>query len=393
MSLTKKLPTQSSNPASKFIECKAGGKQGYFQYYKKNENGEGGENIKVDFTKKGFFVLDNNLQSVGGYNEKNKAAKFQIIGNEVRVFNDDGSLAHATIKVMGYPLDKQQPKFVIAEGTWKEIKEAVEAKEGHFVRPLYSMDADGELILIKLSGAAYSSFLTSIEDKKQNTKDEAGNPRIHGYWIRVKEKWEEKTNGQTDYLVPQFEWGDKITQEEYDKAAELDTKLQTHLESYFKRGTSSEAVEKSGSAGGTPATEEPSFDIKNWRNFREAADQLFLGDLPMGEILRIKERKEELGRVDTVLYECLGQAAYDYQQLLKTGSWKEEVDKGGKKMGDYTLPELKAKLKQIEEFDRVEVRLLPVRQSLEAAIQTRTKEIPVVEGKAKVLEEEEESPF
>lgn len=396
MSLTRKVKQLSQNPAEQFIKVKGGGKQGWFEYYVPPKEGEEkGTNIKKDFTGKGFFVLDANLQTAGGWNDKKK---FKLIGNEVRIIGDDGKGANGIITVIAYPQDRNKDKWQVAKGTWKNIKETVEDQEGGYIRSIYAMDEDGKLINIHLHGSSTSSFINDIEDRKNNPTNDDGVPKLHRYWIRVKEEWESKTyGGQTDYLVPHFEWGDKVTDEEYAKAEQLDIKLQKYLDEYLERGEIVPSKNDDEIEIPTGTEKEASFESKNWREYREYEDQKYLGELSIGEILTLYKQEEERGKTEGNLWECLSHAKYEYDQLRKNNgeAWKAIADNSSKRtMGDYSLKELQDKLALFVGSPDLKTRSHKMRLPLEVAVETREAEAgpELVDGKAEVVKEDE-CPF
>lgn len=396
MSLTKKIKQLPKNPAHPlFIKVKSGGKQGWFEcYIAPEKEGDEGKNIKVDFSTKGFFVLDNNLQTASGWNDDDK---YSIRSNEVRILNEEGTAANGVLTVVGYPQDKKKEKFQIAKGTWKQIKDAVDKADGAYVKSIYAMiiwEGEFRLANIHLHGSSYASFLENIEDRKKNTEVE-GVPRIHRQWIRV-ETWLDKSKGQTDYKVPVFEWGDKVSDEEYKKAEEYDTILQSYLDEYLSRGEVAPPADTDGEIE-IPSGEEKEqpFDSKNWRMFREFDDQKYLGELSIAEILKLHKSEEERGKTEGNLYECLSHAKYEYEQLQKTGSWKEILDNSKtRKMGDYSKAEIEEKLALFKNGDKLEVRTHKMKLPLEVALETKEAEAgPPVDGKAEVVNDDEPCPF
>lgn len=339
MSLTKPIPIGNANPAGKFITCRSGQTQGYFEYYKKStEEGAKGENIQIDFKEDGFFVLDYNLMSVTGYNDDDK---YRIISNEVRCKDDEGNIINPTLTVRRY-YDKGGKKDILAKGPYNEIKDFVTSKSigGKYTRCMYVMLKDGTMAHIQLHGTAMAGFLEQIE---KNAGD------IHKRWIRVVD-WKQGQKGQTIFLTPQFAYGDKISDAELTKASILDNQLQEYLASYLKRGgelPKSDADETKTATDHTQRT----FDTRDWRRYREFEDQPFLGSMSARQLFQLKGDLEDKGDTETLLYDCLGQFAYDHQNIQTKGLWKEKTNKDGITFDKMSLSDLKKGLEIIQKAD------------------------------------------
>lgn len=319
MSLTRPTAKKSINPATKFVKAKCGSDMGHFEYYEKDKNDpKKGVNRKIDFSEKGFFILDHELATIKGWNE---VGEFSIISNEIRTSEFDW--AHSgLLTVMKYP--KSGSKSVIAKGSYSEVKDEARSNGGKFTRCIYAIH-DGELIHISLSGVSFSSFVTSIEENPSE---------IHERYIRVKE-WKEGKKGAAKFLVPQFEYGDPITEEEFAKAAEIDKNLQEYLDGYMKVSNKN--------------LEEVKFDPNNWREFKENGKPA-LGSLTIQEIESLKlSLEEDPSNFDTPLYDCVCTAIQEFQSILKDGSWRDQVNSKGENFESLTAQSLKEALIKINQ--------------------------------------------
>lgn len=399
MSLTKPLPPANLNPASKFVTCRAkeifvekelegkpvkvGTGHGQFEYYEKpKEEGEEGKTIPVDFSK-GIFILEYNLYSVTGYNE---VEKYRIQSNEVRGRDDDGNIIQAILTVKAYPKDTKKKPFILAQGTYAEIKDKVCTKDigGRFTRCIYFMDRAGDLNHLALHGNGYASFNDGIEKKSAD---------VHKRWVYVND-WESKQNGSNEFMVPKFTYGEEIKSDDLTKAQQHDTVLQAFLEKYLKFKPKTDGSEHNENEGSQERPEEKVFDTKHWRQYREHDDQPFLGELPIAQLLQLKSNCEQKGDMDSVFYACLGQAAYDYQQIVKTGSWKDRMTKDDRPYSSLKLQELKDALKMVESHADEKIRRSSAKQFLEAAVEVKEMEGgEPIDGKAEILGEEDDIPF
>lgn len=346
MSLTRQRELRSPNPASKFVEAKCAEDQGHFQYYKKSENkGEKGEYIKIDFSKKGFFILDYELVSIRGYDE---VKKMSIYSNEIRC-NEQGWNNEHELTVMGKPIGDKQKPIVIAKGSYNQVKETATNKyKGKFTRCVYAMSEDGELIHISMSGGVFSAFKDAIEDNRSE---------IHERWVRVKE-WKAGKKGSVKFMRPVFEFGDPITAEEYNKAAELDTNLQEYLDQYMERG-GSHLTEESNS------DESQTFDIKQWRKYSENGNPA-LGVLSVEDLMSLKLHLEERGDIDSLMYECVSEGVREFTEIVETESWKQRTNAAGKSLEAMSIAELKEALGRINSTSPAHPRKFDVQAAIDA---------------------------
>lgn len=329
MSFTRPRNTTGKNPATKFIKWSGSIKKGYFSYYDKEKK----EDIVVDLSK-GFFILDQDLFSITGYNEPKK---MQIQSNEVRTTKDK-------LTVNGW---KDGQKTVLMQGSYEELKERIQESVIYkYTRCVYAL-LDGELVHIQLTGSAVYELGQAFKL--------AGNP--HDRWC-IHSKTIGKTKGEVSFRYPEFAIGEKINQSIFEIATEQDTILQEYLDRYLVGGLNKDTD----NYNQEEASQEPSsFDSKNWRQFKSASG-VKLCDLSIEKIQDIQDHLIENNDVDGDYYACVGQALYEYQKAQKT--WESKKDRSGKYLKDYTLDEMKSMLDKINSQDPChEMKLI-----LEAAI-------------------------
>ena len=212
MARQNRMQTANSNPAERFLEWKSNEKK--FAYWDKDGGDEGeGALVLVDLPLKILAIAS--YKSVTGFNSKYKGGGSKgtaIRSNEVKDLKD-------TIKV--YYMDPD--KTVIAEGSWNNIKDEVDGKGGKYTLSVYAMNPEGELINLKLSGAAVGSWFDFCKNKTDLFFD---------HWVEVKECKQGK-QGSVTYNYPVFSWGEKIDRKAEKLAEIADEKIQGYEKSYF----------------------------------------------------------------------------------------------------------------------------------------------------------------
>lgn len=318
MSLTRPSTKKASNPAVKFVQAKCGQDMGHFEYYEKDKDDpKKGVSKKIDFSKKGFFILDCELAFIRGWNDDEK---FSIISNEIRTSDFDWSSSQI-LTVVKYP--KSGKKSILAQGCYQEVREKSQKEGGKFNRCIYAVH-DGELIHISLSGVAFASFMENIENNPS---------RIHENFVRVRE-WKEGKKGSARFLVPQFEFGDAISGDEFEEFSKIDTELQEYLDAYMTKPE------------GLPENNDHEGD---WRTFKENGKPP-LGSLSIKEIESLKlSLEEDPINFDTPLYDCVCKAIHEFQTILKDGSWRDQENSKGKKFEDLDIQELKEGLIKVQQ--------------------------------------------
>lgn len=196
----------STSPAQKFFKWKGG--NGSLVWWDKQTETE--LPVTLPFR---FIVLDE-LTTIKGYSDANLSG---IWSNEIR------SLKTGVLRVRTKGSD-------IATGTYADIKDKLKASGGKFARSVYVayQEADGEdgnwvIGNINFSGASVGDW---FEFSKKN------NLQVEGAVITG---LKEDKKGATTFFVPTFDtW--QFQPSDIDTGTELDKKLQTYLDSYFKNG-------------------------------------------------------------------------------------------------------------------------------------------------------------
>jgi len=325
------------NPAKKFIRWKGAEKQGWFEYYDKEIEDPKLRNVKVELSE--FAIVDEDLFSITGYVDETKSS---IISNEVRSIEDK-------LIVKEY---KDKKSKVVLEGTYAQLKETVRAsKVFKYTKCIYIL-YKGELCHLSLIGSAFKSWIDTVSSVSTN-----GICYIHQAETKTGKK------GIVEWKYPTFKVGAKIPKAEWDKIVEIDSEiLQPYLTEYFNKQSATKTEESSAQQ----------VDTTKWREFDlPSGDKL--GSLNYEQIQDMDIEMVDAGDTDCPLYQCIGQAIYDYQQLEKT--WDQKKDASGKPLTDYTYEELTALYFKMPPTH-------PSRQLIEVASEAR-----------KPAEEDDEIPF
>ncbi len=354
MSISKPRAEIARNPATKFIEWKGGSKQGYHQYFDKSANDGKGENKHIDLSC-GFAILDMDLMSITGFDQDLNCG---ITSNEV-VKNTDQKLI---IKLWN-----KGKATVILEGSYAEIKDKVDKdKRLNYTQNVYAM-LKGELVHIKYSGMCLSSWYEDIASKPTNA------------WVLHVET-KDGQRGNVEYKYPIFAYGNELSEMEFDKAIEIDSKiLQPYLESYLKAGGKvDEALNQDTKNDG-----HSDLPVEKWREVKAPS-----GD-PLGK-LTFPELQELSDSIDpeSPLQDYIMRAIQDYSNIQKT--WKDKAGSSGKKLSEYSIDEIKGLIKLIEDGKKWTA---PTKQYFEVALN----EMLIAEqnsfADAEVLDEDDDIPF
>jgi len=185
------------NPATKFIEFK--GESGKFQYYDKEKE----ENIQLELPF--YFIVLDELSTIRGYNRDYNCG---VYSNEVNRMDE----------ILNVRTFKGSIQIV---GKYADIKGKIIEIGGQFSKSVYAAfihDRNNiELVNFQFSGASRNPW---FELKIDKTK----------FGICVKETIEDK-NGKTIFMRPVFE-SCKIGHDVFNKAVEMDKKLQAYLKQY-----------------------------------------------------------------------------------------------------------------------------------------------------------------
>lgn len=337
------------NPAKKFIKWKGARKQGFFEYYDKEEQDEKKRNKIIDLSK-GFWILDKDLFSVTGFDETTKS---NIISNEVRTVDDK-------LVVKKYTKGNKQGQ-VIAQGSYSEIKPNLKTLDGKYTKSVYiKLKETGEVCHIALHGASFAQWLKDVDNnsKSQNS-------------LIIHSATEDGTKGSLEYKFPVFTVGPEASPAEWAAIVKDDSEiLQPYLEAYLAKN-----------AGGAPAPaqqQESSIDTTTWRKVK-APDGKLLGEMTYKEVMELDEMMIENGDAETDLYQFVGQAVYDYQQFAKT--WDSKKDQSGKLLSAYTVDELNALLGKLPSYHKE-------RQTIYLAL-----DAVKATGSAEVWDDDDDGPF
>lgn len=197
----------NTNPAKKYYKWESTNK--CFSYFDK-EKGEKGENVLVQLPFR-FVTLGRPLFNVKGYNEPNNCG---IYSNEVRSVND-----HLTVKMF----DKS--KTTIAEGTWKEVKDACVAKGGKYHLSIYGLDLDNqEIINISVKGLGIQEWGTLYKKCSNRLADE----------IVIVKSYIDGKKGATKFTYPKFELERVLSDSEIEPVFDALDELNIYLDKYLK---------------------------------------------------------------------------------------------------------------------------------------------------------------
>lgn len=217
--------TESQHPCQRWHEWQ--GEQGTLRYYDKKTE----QNVTVD---DGFtFLLLDQLATVKGWHD---ASDSGIFSNEVRDTKSE------TLVVKAF-----KANAILAEGFYANIKDRIAALGGSYVANCYIAfkNEGGELAIgsVQFKGAALNAW---VDFQKENKKD------LFKKAIQIK-GFNEGKKGRITFRTPVFHLKE-ITPETNDSATELDRKLQSYLEAYFKKPKTSQARDASPAPEPEPST-------------------------------------------------------------------------------------------------------------------------------------------
>lgn len=215
--MSRSNPTDGArNPATRWFEWTGGKDGGFVRWYDK----EAKRNVDValPFT---FLLLDE-LSTVKGWHEPSESG---IYANEVRDTRQD------VLVVRSFKGDE------LANGVYRDIKDMIAVKGGHYVASLYIAYKEGnELKLgnLGLKGAAAGRWMEF--KRTAPTKKDATGKNVRAYFADAVKiaAFEDAKKGGTAYRVPVFKLIE-ISQETNNQALALDAELQAYLSEYLKR--------------------------------------------------------------------------------------------------------------------------------------------------------------
>ena len=196
MSRKTEFVSVSERPATKYLEWASEEKS--FKYYDKSEK----KNILVGLPLR-FLVLKE-FHTVKGWDDKSQSG---IYSNEVPNIGTD-------------PLEVKAFKGgLIAKGIYKEIKEQIHASGGHYVKSIYAMTEDGEVVNFQLKGSAVQEWGEAFNKCRNRFADE---------WV-ICEGADDRKKGRVNYSVPVFKFNGVTSDKESALADEAYERLGTAL--------------------------------------------------------------------------------------------------------------------------------------------------------------------
>lgn len=204
------------NPSTRWFEWSGGDEGGFVRWY--NKEAERQEKVEGAFT---FLLLDE-LATVKGWHEGSESG---IFSNEVRDTRQD------VLVVRSFKGGE------LVSGLYKDIRDSIVAKGGHFCVSIYLAYKDGETLQIgnlNLKGAALSAWMDF--KKSVPSRKDANGKSVRAYFVDAVTiaGFVEAKKGGTTYRVPKFALK-PVTPETNQQAIALDADLQAFLGDYFKR--------------------------------------------------------------------------------------------------------------------------------------------------------------
>jgi hypothetical protein len=196
MSRKSEFTSSYEKPAAMYLEWSSNDK--CFKYW----NNDDKENVLVQlpFT---FLVLKE-MHTVKGWHDKSQSG---IYANEVK------NISSEVIEVKSFK------GGLLAKGIYKEIKEIINNVGGNYVKSIYAMTKDGEIINIALKGAAVQEWGEAFNKGRSRMADE---------WITVAAA-DDRKKGSVKYSVPLFAFDKSLSTKENDLADIAYNKLESSL--------------------------------------------------------------------------------------------------------------------------------------------------------------------
>ena len=195
----KEFTKTSSNPASKFLEWKSDEK--CFSFYNKETR----ENEKIYLPLKFLVLME--MHTVKGWDD---ASGSGIWSNEVSNIGED------TIEVKAFK------GGLIAKGIYKDVKETIAKRGGHYVKSIYAMLPDFSLVNIGLKGSGVQAWGDFSKKSARRLPEE---------WVEVTGA-EEKVKGKVKYSTPIFKFESVITKSEDEKAEGAFITIKQYIDRY-----------------------------------------------------------------------------------------------------------------------------------------------------------------
>jgi hypothetical protein len=193
--------SESSNPATKFLQWKSNDK--CFSYYDKGK----GENVLVPLPLK--FVFLEHYHTIKGWNDKTESG---IYSNEVFLIGQE-------------PLNVRAFKGgEIASGLYSDIRNKVKDAGGVYHRSVYVMLEDGTIGNVQFKGSAVSSYSDFFKEHRNHIENDS--------WCLVSSAKEGK-KGAVKFTTPEFELGEKTSKADEKQISEAVSELQEYMSQYF----------------------------------------------------------------------------------------------------------------------------------------------------------------
>lgn len=210
MSRKSEFQNENPNPAAAFLEWKSEKK--CFSYWDKEKE----QNIEVKLPFK--FLTLKEMHTVKGWHDASESA---IYSNEVKYISNE-------------PLNVRSFKGgEIAKGLYSEIKEWVKNAGGRYVKSIYIMTPDGEILNLQLKGSAVKAWGDFTGKSKARLYDE---------WVIV-EQAEELQKGSIKYSIPVFTYASSLSQDEGAKADQVYATLEMYMKAYLSAPEEEKIVE------------------------------------------------------------------------------------------------------------------------------------------------------
>jgi hypothetical protein len=193
------------NPSVKFADWKSNEKTlTYFDKEKTSTKNPKGTEVKIKLPFE--FVILKEMHTIRGYHE---ASNSQIFANQVE-FTSNQEL---TVQSRG--------KGLLAKGLYQDIKANVKEAGGKYIKVLYVMDKDGQIITIHLKGSSVKVWGEFTYENRDSLVTK---------FISITGAKDEK-KGTIVYSTPIFEVSNLITDEEDKMSETAYNSVQSYIDS------------------------------------------------------------------------------------------------------------------------------------------------------------------
>lgn len=174
-------------PASKYYEWSS--EKGCFKYYDKDKR----ENVLIPLPV--TFLVLKEFHTVRGWHDKSQSG---IFANEVK------NISTEQMEVKAFK------GGVITRGIYKDVKDVIATAGGRYIKSVYAVTKEGEIINLQLKGAAVKAWGDATQKGRSRLADE---------WVTVSEI-EKLKKGRVEYTIPIFKFDGSLSDAEA-KAADL----------------------------------------------------------------------------------------------------------------------------------------------------------------------------